>query len=158
MRISRLMLDKLGTKLQNESSPAYDPWRMRWILATSHSCQTNQLLLSPDTPKWLPSGHLAHHVSDLLHVRDLSGVYPPYESDGFLNAPYERQGVFPCLKRFVSFAGSPERLQADARTGGVVDAQDEDGWVVVVPQGKGMHKCNSMPIARFHNFCGKDDE
>ena len=52
--------------------------------------QSDQLLLlSPDVREWLPSGHLAHHVSDLVDALDLSAFYAPYEGDGRRNAPYE---------------------------------------------------------------------
>ena len=47
------------------------------------------LLLSPDVREWLPPGHLAHHVSDLVDALDLSAFYAPYEGDGRRNAPYE---------------------------------------------------------------------
>ena len=47
------------------------------------------LLLSPDVREWLASGHLAHHVSDLVDALDLSAFYAPYEGDGRRNAPYE---------------------------------------------------------------------
>ena len=47
------------------------------------------LLLSPDVREWLPSGHLAHHVSDPVDALDLSAFYAPYEGDGRRNAPYE---------------------------------------------------------------------
>ena len=47
------------------------------------------LLLSPDLGEWLPSGHLAHHVSDLVDSLELSAFYAPYEGDGRRNSPYE---------------------------------------------------------------------
>ena len=47
------------------------------------------LLLSPDLRDWLPSGHLAHHVSDLVDSLELSAFYAPYEGDGRRNSPYE---------------------------------------------------------------------
>jgi len=47
------------------------------------------LLLSPDLREWLASGHLAHHVSDLVDALDLGAFYVPYEGDGRRNAPYE---------------------------------------------------------------------
>ena len=47
------------------------------------------LLLSPDVREWLASGHLAHHISDLVDALDLSAFYAPYEGDGRRNAPYE---------------------------------------------------------------------
>ena len=39
--------------------------------------------------EWLPEGHLAHHVSDLVDELDLKAFYTPYEGDGRRNAPYE---------------------------------------------------------------------
>ena len=47
------------------------------------------LLLPPDVREWLPEGHLAHHVSDLVDGLDLTAFYGPYEGDGRRNAPYE---------------------------------------------------------------------
>ena len=47
------------------------------------------LLLPPDVRAWLPEGHLAHHVSDLVDGLDLTAFYVPYEGDGRRNAPYE---------------------------------------------------------------------
>ena len=46
------------------------------------------LLLPPDVRAWLPEGHLAHHVSDLVDGLDLTAFYAPYEGDGRRNAPY----------------------------------------------------------------------
>ena len=40
------------------------------------------LLLSPDVREWLPSGHLVHHVRDLVDALELSAFYAPYEGDG----------------------------------------------------------------------------
>ena len=47
------------------------------------------LLLAPDVREWLPKGHFAHHVSDLVDGLDLTAFYAPYEGDGRRNAPYE---------------------------------------------------------------------
>ena len=47
------------------------------------------LLLSPDLREWLPPGHLAHHVSDLVDALELRAFYAPYEGDGRRNAPYD---------------------------------------------------------------------
>ena len=47
------------------------------------------LLLPPDVRAWLPEGHLAQHVSDLVDGLDLTAFYAPYEGDGRRNAPYE---------------------------------------------------------------------
>ena len=48
-----------------------------------------KLLLPPDLRDWLPEGHLAYHVSDLVDGLDLTAFYAPYEGDGRRNAPYE---------------------------------------------------------------------
>ena len=47
------------------------------------------LLLSPDLQQWLPAGHLAHHVSDLVDSVELGAFYARYEGDGRRNSPYE---------------------------------------------------------------------
>ena len=47
------------------------------------------LLLPPNLREWLPEGHLAHHVSDLVDGLDLAAFYAPYEGDGRRNSPYE---------------------------------------------------------------------
>ena len=47
------------------------------------------LLLSPDLRKWVPEGHLAHQVSELVDGLDLGAFYQPYEEGGRGNAPYE---------------------------------------------------------------------
>ena len=46
------------------------------------------LLLPEDLREWVPEGHLAHQVSDLVDSLDLSAFYSPYEGDGRRNAPY----------------------------------------------------------------------
>ena len=47
------------------------------------------LLLPPDLRDWLPEGHLAHHVSDLVEGLDMTAFYAPYEGDGRRKSPYE---------------------------------------------------------------------
>ena len=47
------------------------------------------LMLPPDLREWLPEGHLAHHVSDLVDAVDLSAFYAPYQGDGRRNSPYD---------------------------------------------------------------------
>ena len=47
------------------------------------------LLLPPDLQEWVPPGHLAHHVSDVVDALDLTAFYAPYEGDGRRNAPDE---------------------------------------------------------------------
>ena len=53
-------------------------------------CLPDQALLLPSNPReWVPEGHLAHQVSDLVDSLDLSAFYAPYEGDGRRNAPYD---------------------------------------------------------------------
>ena len=47
------------------------------------------LLLAPRLRDWLPEGHLADHVSDLVEGLDLTAFYAPYEGDGRRKSPYE---------------------------------------------------------------------
>ncbi len=52
--------------------------------------QPDQMRLLPrDLREWIPEGHLAHHVSDLVDALDLSAFYAPYEGDGRRNSPYD---------------------------------------------------------------------
>ena len=37
------------------------------------------MLLPPDLQEWVPPGHLAHHVSDMVDALDLTAFYAPYE-------------------------------------------------------------------------------
>ncbi len=52
--------------------------------------QPDQTLLLPTSLReWLPEGHLADHVSDLVDGLDLSAFYARYEGDGRRKSPYE---------------------------------------------------------------------
>ena len=48
-----------------------------------------KLLLPPDLREWLPVGHLAHQISDVVDGLDLGGFYGRYEGDGRRTSPYE---------------------------------------------------------------------
>ena len=53
------------------------------MATTFRPCEPDQmLLLAPDVREWLPEGHFAHHVSDLVDGLDLTAFYAPYEGDG----------------------------------------------------------------------------
>ena len=72
----------------------YDPIRQLRVgtpdATTFRAYQPDQpLLLPPDLQEWVPPGHLAHHVSDVVDALDLTAFYAPYEGDGRRNAPYE---------------------------------------------------------------------
>ncbi len=47
------------------------------------------LMLPPDLGEWVPEGHLAHQVSELVDGLELRAFYRPYEEDGRRNSPYE---------------------------------------------------------------------
>ncbi|MGA7615530.1 MAG: IS1182 family transposase [Thermoanaerobaculia bacterium] len=47
------------------------------------------LLLPPSPYDWLPEGHLAHFVFDIVDQLDLSAFYEPYKGDGRRKQPYE---------------------------------------------------------------------
>ena len=47
------------------------------------------LLFPPSLRDWLPEGHFANHVSDLVDGLDLTVFYEPYEGDGRRKSPYE---------------------------------------------------------------------
>ena len=50
----------------------------------------NQLHLLPASPKdWLPEGHLANFISDVVDDLDLKDFYDPYEGDGRRNRPFD---------------------------------------------------------------------
>ena len=65
-------------------------------------CPDQSLLLPPDVWEWLPEGHLAHHVSDLVDGLDLTAFYAPYEGDGRRNASYappdDGEGAAVCVR------------------------------------------------------------
>jgi transposase len=47
------------------------------------SCDRDQVLLLPvDVGEWLPAGHLARFVIEMVDQLDLSGVYGYYRWDG----------------------------------------------------------------------------
>ena len=59
------------------------------MLTRFRAYQPDQILLMPPKMKdWVPEGHLAHQVSDVVDKLDLSAFYAPYEGDGRRNAPY----------------------------------------------------------------------
>ena len=76
------------------------------------------LLLPPDMRDWLPGGHLAHHVSDLVDGLDLTVFYAPYEGDGRRKSPYEPRMMLKVLiygyaTGVVSSRGLARKLEED---------------------------------------------
>ena len=80
------------------------------------------LLLPADLRAWLPEGHLAHHVSDLVDGVDLTAFYAPYAGDGRRNAPSApRMMVKVLLYAYAtgvfSSRGIARKLEEDGRSG-----------------------------------------
>lgn len=48
-----------------------------------------ELLLPPSLNEWLPEGHLAYFVSDVVEELDLSAFYARYEGSGRRNSPFD---------------------------------------------------------------------
>ena len=76
------------------------------------------LLLPPDLRDWLPQGHLAHHVGDLVDGLDLTAFYAPYEGDGRRKSPYEPRMMLKLLiygyaTGVVSSRGMARKLEED---------------------------------------------
>ena len=76
------------------------------------------LLLPSDMRDWLPEGHLAHHVSDLVDGLDLTAFYVPYEGDGRRKSPYEPRMMLKVLiygyaTGVFSSRGMARRLEED---------------------------------------------
>ena len=46
-------------------------------------------LLPADLGEWLPEGHLAHHVDDIVDSLDLGAFHAPYQGDGRRNSPFD---------------------------------------------------------------------
>ena len=53
-------------------------------------CRDDEFMLLPvDMRDWLPEGHLAYLIRDMVREMDLSPFYLPYDGDGCRNRPYE---------------------------------------------------------------------
>ena len=91
VRAAKLIADGLWVDLRGGSMIRYAScvWELP-MPTTFRAYQPDQpLLLPPDLQEWVPPGHLAHHVSDVVDALDLTAFYAPYEGDGRRNAPYE---------------------------------------------------------------------
>ena len=75
------------------------------------------LLLPADLRAWLPEGHLAHHVSDLVDGVDLTAFYAPYAGDGRRTRPMHRGWVKVLLYAYAtgvfSSRGIARKLEED---------------------------------------------
>lgn len=59
---------------------------------TFRPCAPDQSLLFPPSPRdWLPDGHLAFFIADIVAAVDLQAFYAPYDGDGRRNQPFDPQ-------------------------------------------------------------------
>src|SRR4051812_5345031 len=59
---------------------------------TFRPCVPDQSLLFPPSPRdWLPEGHLAFFIADMVAALDLQAFYAPYEGDGRRSQPFDPQ-------------------------------------------------------------------
>jgi transposase len=83
---------------------------------TFKSCDRKQmLLLPPSLLDWLPEGHLAHFILDVVEQLDLSKIYASYKGDGRGQPPYE-PGMMTALLFYAYCTGVPSSRQIEKRT------------------------------------------
>jgi transposase len=73
------------------------------------------LLLPPSLLDWLPEGHLAHFILDVVEQLDLSKIYASYKGDGRGQPPYE-PGMMTALLFYAYCTGIPSSRQIEKRT------------------------------------------
>ncbi len=64
---------------------------------------------------WLPEGHLAHFILDVVEQLDLSKIYASYKGDGRGQPPYE-PGMMTALLFYAYCTGVPSSRQIEKRT------------------------------------------
>ena len=83
---------------------------------TFKSCDRKQmLLLPPSLLDWLPEGHLAHFILDVVEQLDLSKIYASYQGDGRGQPPYD-PGMMTALLFYAYCTGVPSSRQIEKRT------------------------------------------
>lgn len=83
---------------------------------TFKSCNRNQmLLLPPSLLDWLPEGHLAHFIMDVVEQLDLSSIHASYGGDGRGQPPYDPK-MMVCLLIYAYCTGTPSSRQIEKRT------------------------------------------
>jgi len=73
------------------------------------------LLLPPSLLDWLPEGHLAHFILDVVEQLDLSKIYASYKGDGRGQPPYE-PSMMTALLFYAYCTGVPGSRQIEKRT------------------------------------------
>jgi len=83
---------------------------------TFKSCDRKQmLLLPPSLLDWLPQGHLANFILDVVEQLDLSAIYSSYQGDGRGQPPYEPR-MMTALLFYAYCTGVPSSRQIEKRT------------------------------------------
>lgn len=83
---------------------------------TFKSCDRNQmLLLPPSLLDWLPDGHLALFILDVVEQLDLSSIYCSYQGDGRGQPPYNPK-MMTALLFYAYCTGVPSSRQIEKRT------------------------------------------
>jgi transposase len=82
---------------------------------TFKSCDRKQMLLPPSLMDWLPKGHLAYFLLDVVEQLDLSNIYCSYRGDGRGQPPYE-PGMMTALLLYAYCTGVPSSRQIEKKT------------------------------------------
>ena len=75
-----------------------------------------RLLLPPDIRDWLPEGHLALFVSDVVEQLDLSAIYPEYERDDDRGRAGYHPGMMVKLLVYAYCLGMPSSRKIEKAT------------------------------------------
>jgi transposase len=79
-------------------------------------CDRKQmLLLPPSLLDWLPEGHLAHFILDVVEQLDLSKIYASYQGNGRGQPPYDPR-MMTALVLYAYCTGVPSSRQIEKRT------------------------------------------
>ena len=73
------------------------------------------MLLPPSLMDWLPKGHLAYFLLDVVEQLDLSNIYASYQGDGRGQPPYE-PGMMSALLLYAYCTGVPSSRQIEKKT------------------------------------------
>jgi transposase len=83
---------------------------------TFKSCDRKQmLLLPPSLLDWLPEGHLAHFILDMVEQLDLSKIYASYQGNGRGQPPYDPR-MMTALLFYAYCTGVPSSRQIEKKT------------------------------------------
>jgi len=76
----------------------------------------NQLLLSPSLQAWLPDGHRALFISDVVDALDLTPIVAKYESGGGRDQPSYHPALMVKLLLYAYCTGKPSSRQIEKAT------------------------------------------